>query len=243
MGMKQPEDFERKWRQRFERFGQTHSDDAPISGWSPGGLSARFRHFQRSWEATPAGNWLDAGCGPGTYTRYLVEKGQRVIGVDYSLPSLKKARDRSPGSIPWVVADVQKLPVPKASFDGVLCFGVLQALAQPDGAMRRTGRHGAPGGWVWIDALNDWCLPSGWQRWRDPRPAHPVRYDSPRNLKHLMEQQGLVGVRVDWVPIAPGSRAGLQKFLESTPVRGLLRSIPPLAWGLCHAVVLRGRRP
>ena len=58
-----------------------------------------------------------------------------------------------------------------------------------------------------------------------------------------MKHHGLVDVRVDWVPIAPGSRAGMQRFLESRPLRWLLRWVPPMAWGLCHAVVLRGRRP
>ena len=177
--MKQSEDFERKWRQRFERFGQTHNDDAPISGWSPGGLAARFRHFRQCWKTSVSGDWLDAGCGPGTYTRYLFENGQRVIGVDYSLPSLKKARDRSPGNIHWIVADVQHLPMGKACFDGVLCFGVMQALAQPDGAIAELAAMVRPGGWLWIDAINDWCLLSRWQRWRNPRPAHPLRYDSP----------------------------------------------------------------
>jgi len=240
--MKPADDFERSWRLRFERFGQTHNDDAPISGWSPGGLAARLRHFQRCWTPVPGGRWLDAGCGPGTYTRHLFENGQHVIGVDYSLPSLKKARDRSPGEIPWIVADVQQLPVGKASFDGVLCFGVLQALSQPDRAIEELAAMVRPGGWLWIDALNDWCLLSRWQRWRN-QAAHRVRYDSPRHLRHLLERQGLVGVRVDWVPIAPGSRSGLQKVLESPPMPWLLDWVPPLAWGLCHAVVLRARRP
>jgi SAM-dependent methyltransferase len=240
--MKPADDFEKTWRRRFERFGQTHDDDAPISGWSRGGLEARFRHFRRVWTSPGRETWLDAGCGPGTYTRYLEENGQRVIGVDYSLPSLCKARDRSPRTIPWVVADVQHLPVGNAAFDGVLCFGVFQALAGPERAIAELASAVRPGGWLWIDALNDWCLLSRWQRLRNPRPAHPLRYDSPRYLRKLLEGHGFRDVSVDWVPIAPGSRALLQQRLESPAAKTFFRFFRPAAWGLCHAVVLRGRR-
>lgn len=239
--MKPAEDFERSWRQRFERFGQTHDDDAPISGWSPGGLEARFRHFRQTWTPQGPGVWLDAGCGPGTYSRYLADNHQRVIGVDYSFPSLKKARDRSPQVGAWIAADVQHLPVPKAQFDGVLCFGVLQALSSPDGAVRELAGAVRPGGWLWIDALNDWCFLSRWHRWRNPRPAHPLRYDSPAHLRRLLERAGFTEVVIDWVPIAPGSRARLQRVLESSLVTWLFRWVRPAAWVLCHAVVVRGR--
>jgi SAM-dependent methyltransferase len=241
-GITRAEEFEQSWRRRFERFGQTHQDDAPISGWSPGGLEARFGHFRRTWNAAAGGFWLDAGCGPGTYTRYLVDSGQRVIGVDYSLPSLKKARDRSQAGIPWIVADVQRLPVREAGFDGVLCFGVLQALAGPERAVQELAAAVRPGGWLWIDALNDWCLLSRWQRWKNPHPAHPLRYDSPRRLRQLLERHGFRDVSVDWVPIAPGSRAAWQSRLESPLVERLLRWFRPAAWALCHAVVVRGQR-
>lgn len=39
--------------------------------------------------------WLDIGCGAGTYTRMLASEGLRVIGIDYSLPSLVKACKRT----------------------------------------------------------------------------------------------------------------------------------------------------
>jgi len=74
-------------------------DDAGIAGWTTSGLATRFRAFQRAWQRPPRpGMWLDIGCGAGTYTRFLVDEGLDVVGVDYSLPSLQKARERSDSS-------------------------------------------------------------------------------------------------------------------------------------------------
>ena len=94
--------FEEKWRRRFERYAVSSNDDAGIAGWSESGLAARFRQFTRAWrhehrESTPTGQWLDAGCGAGTYTRYLLSQRLNVIAVDYSEPTTRKARTRSPG--------------------------------------------------------------------------------------------------------------------------------------------------
>ena len=66
--------FETAWRSRFEEFASIRDDDAGIAGWSPAGLDARMRRFTGLWRPSREGlRWLDAGCGAGTYTRYLFE--------------------------------------------------------------------------------------------------------------------------------------------------------------------------
>jgi ubiquinone/menaquinone biosynthesis C-methylase UbiE len=128
---KAPTSFEQRWRERFAEFVELSEDDAGIAGWSASGLEARFRFFRRLWREVPADRrYLDVGCGAGTYTRWLNEQGLRVVGVDYSQPTLTKARARIPASIPLCTADARRLPFPDAMFDGVLCFGVLQAVSQ-----------------------------------------------------------------------------------------------------------------
>ncbi|MFP4600770.1 MAG: class I SAM-dependent methyltransferase, partial [Persicimonas sp.] len=37
---------------------------------------------------------LDAGCGPGVYTEWLVDRGADVVGVDVSLTMVERARER-----------------------------------------------------------------------------------------------------------------------------------------------------
>src|SRR5688572_17722623 len=87
--------FERAWRKRFEGFAERNDDEAGIAGWTNSGLQTRLRRFAALWRVpTPGQRWLDAGCGAGTYTRLLEEHGLEVVGVDYSLTSLRKARAR-----------------------------------------------------------------------------------------------------------------------------------------------------
>src|SRR5438132_141237 len=84
--------FEAQWRERFIEFASLHDDDAGIAGWSMSGLESRFRMFCRLWKPVFAGQLiLDLGCGAGTYTRFLFDKGMRPVGVDYSLFALTKA--------------------------------------------------------------------------------------------------------------------------------------------------------
>ena len=94
--MNKPRSFEKLWRKRFENFAAQAEDDAGIAGWSPTGLDARLRKFKEIWysndQFSSKKKWLDAGCGAGTYSRFIVKQGGEVVGLDYSLPSLQKAR-------------------------------------------------------------------------------------------------------------------------------------------------------
>src|SRR6266446_2035492 len=111
--------FEEEWRERFEEFATLREDDAGIAGWSLSGLETRFRFFRRLWHgAAPGSSYLDVGCGAGTYTRWLAEQGLQVIGLDYSQPTLKKARQRISPEIPLCAGDATRLPFADASFDG-----------------------------------------------------------------------------------------------------------------------------
>ena len=75
--MKKPRSFEKLWRKRFENFASNAEDDVGIAGWSATGLDARLRKFKEIWNNHPELKkdiWLDAGCGAGTYTRFIAEQ-------------------------------------------------------------------------------------------------------------------------------------------------------------------------
>src|SRR5436190_11630124 len=153
-------EFERKWKERFAEYGTLYDDDAGIAGWSPTGLDTRFRHFVDAFGSAPIqGVWLDAGCGAATYSRFLATQGATVLALDYSFPSLVKASARSPDGLRFVAGDATRLPFHPATFDGVLCFGVTQALSDTEPVVRELAAVCRVGGQVWIDALNQWCLP------------------------------------------------------------------------------------
>lgn len=243
----QPGAFEQAWRDRFERYGAAHDDDAGIAGWSESGLATRFRRFRSLFEKTPSlkpgQTWLDAGCGAGTYSRFLVGGGAQVLAVDYSLPTLLKARARSTGPIAWATADVTALPIPSASVDGALCFGVLQALSGPGPALDELARVVRPGGYVWVDALNAQCVVSlvAETRRRFRRLPPHLRYDRPRELAARMRASRYEDVRCYWVPIAPGRLRFLQPLLEHSAVQWLIQHTPFVGSLLSHSVLLAGR--
>jgi len=239
-------EFETEWRRRFEGFAIDHESDAGIAGWSEVGLEARLRNFLRTWQPGAAGaTWLDAGCGAGTYARAMVSVGQEVIGLDYSHPSLLKARERSANrSIVWLAADVTRLPLATESCDGAICFGVLQALSNSAPAIRELARVVRPSGRVLVDALNANCLPSTVKRLlaalrgREAR----VRFESSRQLVHLFRRNGFRRVHITWVPILPARFVTLQRFLESRPVRTVLARVPWLGSAISHAYMVTAEK-
>ena len=243
--MNTPENFEQRWRRRFERYAGMRDDDAGIAGWSTTGLAARVRHFARNWGgAAPGSLWADLGCGAGTYTRMLAGQGLRVVGTDYSGPTLAKAASRG-GAVGWVQADVTRLPFASGALDGALCFGVMQALSSSVPAFAEIARVVRPGGQLWVDALNRWCLPHLtamlWRRLRGR--AYHLRYESPWRLRRSARALGLQEVRILWLPILPGRLQRWQPLVESQPFVAALRIVPLLGALLSHSFVLVARVP
>jgi ubiquinone/menaquinone biosynthesis C-methylase UbiE len=244
------QDFERSWRRRFEHFAEVHDDDARIAGWSNSGLTARMRAFLRSWQRTPEASsagvrWLDAGAGAGTYTRFLCADGRHVTAIDYSLPTVRKAQERAPRDVEWLVADVTSLPFADASFDGVVCFGVMQALSAPNDALRELRRVLAPGGVLWIDALNSRCLAATFAEARRRKRGLPphLRYDEPEAFAAVLRDSGFRSIDVHWAPIVPSRLRILQPVVDTTMVTTMLNAIPRLAARLSHSILLRAQSP
>lgn len=234
--------FEDEWRERFSEFAELRDDEAGIAGWSATGLAARVRRFRSLWRAPLARDalWLDAGCGAGTYMRVLAEAGQRVIGVDYSLPTLRKCPLR-----PIAAADVRALPFSSATFDGVLCFGVLQALAESRVAIAELVRQLKPGGELWVDALSTASVAHRVDRVRLALKGkrHHLRHESPRVLRRILGEQGLVDVKLYWMPIAPSRLPRLQRLFETGSFERLMTLAPPLGGLASHAFILHARKP
>jgi len=239
------EPFETAWRARFEEFAAGRDDDAGIAGWTTSGLEARLRRFAGLWKIQRNGErWLDAGCGAGTYTRLLRAAGADVIGVDYSLPTILKARTRTAPGVAYAVADVRHLPFRPQSFDGVLCFGVMQALGDAAPAIRELAAQAVPAGQVWIDALNRWCIVHAWDLLRRRLKGKPIhlRYESPRAIRRSMALHGLTAIRVHWMPIVPARWPRLQRVVEGATARWIFRHVPLAGAIFCHSFIICAER-
>ena len=225
-------------------------DEAGIAGWTETGLTTRVRQFRRVWDAEPRppGRWLDIGCGAGTYTRLLHAEGHEVVGMDYAVTSLHKAKARSKaegGGVHWASADILQLPLRDGIADGVLCFGVMQALSRPQNALQEMYRVLRPGGELWVDALNAGCGPtlvSEWRRRQRGLPPH-LRYDAPHRFAAAARDTGFEVVHREWLTILPGRWLRFQRGVENPLVRYMLHVLGPVGSFVSHSVMLRLRKP
>lgn len=100
---------------------------------------------------------LDAGCGNGRYLLPL-SRMYRTVGIDISKTALVASRaylEKSGQPSEHLVSSVTELPFDDDSFDGVVCYGVLQHLFAND---RRTAvsefkRVLSPGGFLFFEAF------------------------------------------------------------------------------------------
>jgi len=235
-------DFGAQWRKRFEAYGDSGTCDAEIAGWSANGLATRFANFQSVWNGdAPGAVWLDIGCGAGTYTEYLSECRVQAFGFDYSLPSLRKARARYDRPSGWVVADALQLAVRTDSVDGVVCFGVAQAVEGIDQLIKELVRVTRPGGQIWLDALNSRFLPSAFSSLvsRLTGATSRLRFDSVEDIRRALEARGAELVGVHRLVVLPERLKNVQDALNQ-----LMRSsvwLSPFLSVFCHAFVIEAR--
>ena len=100
----------------------------------------------------PAGaTFLDAGCGSCAHTVRLARRGFNVRAVDFSESALEMARGHLKGAglderIMLQREDLTRLSFPDASFDYVLCWGVLMHVPDVGRAVSELARVLKPGG-------------------------------------------------------------------------------------------------
>lgn len=227
--------FEAAWKRRFEKYAAARTD-AAIAGWSETGLQTRVRYFSHFWSPSRKGRWLDVGCGAGTYSQILAESNLDAIGVDYSVPTLIKARARYAKDIEWGAANVYQLPFKAQSFDGVLCFGVLQAISDEIAALRELRRVSKQNSEVWVDGLNKWCV-IHWQhllREKFTKKKSHLHYLSPFSLTRHLER-----ATIYWLPILPRQLSLLQPFFYQPIVLHIWQRFYWLTRFFSHSFLIR----
>src|SRR5437588_10513993 len=127
-GRPQTDDESRKYWE--ERGGEGYDQEAFSKDW----MDAARRTLKPVWERLSAGgvtSVLEVGCGPGRNLTLLKEYGvPRLLGLDFSLPQLEKARTRG-----FAVgqATAKALPVRPKCVDAVLFGQVLIHVPPPIG--------------------------------------------------------------------------------------------------------------
>jgi SAM-dependent methyltransferase len=89
----------------------------------------------RAFDVRGCKHILDAGCGNGRYTRFLLRRADPdalITCFDLSQRMLKRARRRVANSrVSHVAADLTRLPYPNAHFEAIVCGWVLEHLPDP----------------------------------------------------------------------------------------------------------------
>ncbi|MEL7975584.1 class I SAM-dependent methyltransferase [Isoptericola sp. F-RaC21] len=123
-----------------------------------------YRHWAPRYDAGPNGFWgmeeplvrplmersepglvIDAACGTGRHTRWLVEQGHEVLAFDTSEDMLEIARAKVPGAR-FARADLHDLPVPDASADLVVVTLALSHVRDLGPVLAELARVLRPGG-------------------------------------------------------------------------------------------------
>ena len=119
-----------------------------------GALARLLLAEMRAAADRPLGTLLDAGAGSGISTAVLAESGSRTVALDLSRGMLRANDAGAP-----VQGDLDRLPFPGDSFDGVAFTASLFLVPDPAVAVREARRVCRPGGVVgavaplgWVDA-------------------------------------------------------------------------------------------
>jgi len=143
---------------------------------------------------------LDAGCGTGVFTLDLLKAGSRVIGLDLSLPMLRRAKEKA-GRRPFevVAGDMLTLPFPEDAFDKVVSITALEFVEDGRAAIDELFRVTKRGGCVVVATLNSlsrWAT----RRKEEAKKGHPLFakaiFRSPDELRSLAPIEGVVKTAV-----------------------------------------------
>jgi len=139
---------------------------------------------------------LDAGCGTGIFTRDILVSGSKVIGLDLSLPMLRRAAEKlKEYPFQTVLGDMLKLPFPASSFDKVVSVTALEFIGDGKAAVDELFRVTKRGGCIVIATLNSrspWAL----RRRVEAKARHSIFeqaiFRSPDELRSLAPAAGVV---------------------------------------------------
>lgn len=176
---------------------------------------------------------LDAGCGPGAYTGWLLAQGARLTSLDYSPAMLELL----PAGCIKVRADLREpLPLATGTFDLILCAMVLQHLADWRPVLTEFRRLLADTGRLvlstthpltdWPPAANYFAVTATAEAW----PEYGVEMPSfRRSLGRIWQDLRAAGFRLDELrePQAPGR----DSFITHQPWVLCLRLKPELIQG------------
>lgn len=136
---------------RYDGWAAIYDDDLASWGYTvPEALAAALvERFAETATPLDTVSVLDAGCGTGLIGRAMQHHGiESIDGIDASVESLSKAADSGVYRNLTAIDLSAPLPLRDASYDAVVCGGVLTYLQDVETVLGEFLRVTAPSGWV-----------------------------------------------------------------------------------------------
>ena len=147
--------------QTVDDWARYYDDPAPATLTAQNFVSRRRFAIQLIEARLPKGSKiLDVGCGTGHLAAELARRGYDTWGTDLSAGMVEYARTNY-NQDRYQVGDIEKIPFPDNFFDGIVCLGVVEYLANDDAALSEMHRVLRPGGFAVITTPSSVC-PSTW---------------------------------------------------------------------------------
>lgn len=186
----------------YRRFVQNHYDGLPgaltaLTGFVTGHETLAGRLIRPgAFDVRGCKSILDAGCGNGRYSRFLLRHADadaRITAFDLSQQMLKRARERLKSNrVSHAAADLTRLPYADESFDAIVCGWVLEHLPDPRPGLRDLARVLRPGGKMLLLVTEDTSTGGMCARmWH-------CRTHNREELKRICRECGLGFVRDHW---------------------------------------------
>ena len=178
---------------------------------------------------------LDLGCGPGTFSRWLAQRGFQVYGLDYSPEMIQIAKKRSAkGKINYLVADIYNLPFPDNFFDIIICLGVFQTLDHPKQALVEIESKLKPGGTLILTALNCFSV------FPRKKADLPLRRFNPFAFRRWLT--GFAQIKLKGMFFFPPKGSALTSFILRYRIYKFFNLFFPLFCFLSHSFYLEARK-
>ena len=111
--------------------------------------------YHRALEYVEGRRVLEIGCGEGIGTSVLAQKAASVVALDYSDEALGVARAKfGADQIEYRRMKVPPVNFPEASFDAVICFQMIEHLAEPERLVAEISRVTSDDGLAILATVN-----------------------------------------------------------------------------------------